>query len=355
MSGRYLQRRDALNRPLPADELKRLLIDRGDTTFDALPAHGAAQVDLDQAKLARYLALFKATSGENPQELLRSRGILTPDRHGRRLVPTHAGILLFGKDVTRFLPQAEMILVRYPGRQPGDQFLRQDIRTTLPEAVHEALMWLLSNMRKGARLSGLERQDVPEYPPEAVREALVNAVAHRDYTIRGEGVRVIMFSDRIEFYSPGRLPGHVTVDNIEDERFSRNPIVVQALADLGLIEKLGYGINRMIRLMGEWRLPAPVFKETAGGFLVTLMGQGEGMRAVPLARTMEMWLRQGLNERQIAALAYLSEHGTITNREYRELYPDVTDETVRRDLADLVDRDLIIKVGDKRATYYILK
>ena len=123
-----------------------------------------------------------------------------------------------------------------------------------------------------------------------------------------------------------------------------------------MIERLGYGVNRMMHLMAEWSLPEPVFKETSAGFLVTLYGPGDSMVMQKPARgDVELWARQGLNERQVSALRYLTEHDSITNREFRELAPDVTDETARRDLADLVDRNLILKVGDKRATYYILK
>ena len=123
-----------------------------------------------------------------------------------------------------------------------------------------------------------------------------------------------------------------------------------------MIERLGYGINRMVHLMAEWNLKPPIFKETSAGFMVTLYGAGERMIIQKPARgDVDLWARQGLNERQIAALRYLTEHESITNREFRELCPDVTDETARRDLADLVDRNLILKVGDKRATYYILK
>ena len=123
--------------------------------------------------------------------------------------------------------------MRYAGHGPSDQFLRKDINLTLPEAVQDAQMWLLANMRKGSRLEGSGREDFTEYPEEAVREAIVNAVAHRDYSIEGDGIRITMFADRIEFYSPGRLPGHVTVQNILDERYSRNPVIVQVLARSG--------------------------------------------------------------------------------------------------------------------------
>jgi ATP-dependent DNA helicase RecG len=237
-----------------------------------------------------------------------------------------------------------------------DEFEREDVRDTLPEAVRRAERWLMEHMRKGSRMVGLERQDWTQFPPPAVREALVNAVAHRDYTIRGEGIRIALFADRLECYSPGRLPGHVTIDNIVEERFSRNETLVQVLSDWGLIERLGYGIDRMLLQMEQAGLPAPTFRETTAGFLVAMQGQQFAATVGDESGidTSE-WARQGLNERQIAALLHLKEHHRITNRDLQELAPDVSAETIRRDFADLVERGLLLKVGERRATYYILK
>jgi ATP-dependent DNA helicase RecG len=351
LDGRYLGRLGVQNRPLGAEALKRLLIERGQISYETLAVRGASFADLDPEMVKRYLAVVRSSFSGSPQEVLRDRGCLVAQ--DGNWIPTNAGLLLFGRVPPR---HSQILLVRYAGRSPSDQFLRKEVHMTLPDSVQEAQMWLLANMRKGSRLEGSGREDFTEYPEEAVREAIVNAVAHRDYSVEGEFIRVTMFADRIEFYSPGRLPGHVTVANILDERYSRNPVIVQVLADLGMIERLGYGVNRMVHLMAEWNLPEPQFKETAGGFVVTLFGPGDSMVMQKPARgDVELWARQGLNERQVAALRYLTEHDSITNREFRELCPDVTDETARRDLADLVDRNVILKVGDKRATYYILK
>jgi ATP-dependent DNA helicase RecG len=235
----------------------------------------------------------------------------------------------------------------------SDRFIREEIRGTLPEQIRRAEAFVVDNIRRGVRLQGLERVEETEYPTDAIREAIVNAVAHRDYQIRGDEIRVLMFSDRIEFYSPGRLPGHVTVENLVDERFSRNETIVQILSDMGFIERLGYGIDRMIRLMAETGLPAPRFEETAAGFQVTLVGQGAAL--VGEEADVRRWRLLGLNERQEKALTHLTEMGRITNREYQQLCPDVSAETIRRDLADLVDKNLLLKIGEKRATYYILK
>jgi ATP-dependent DNA helicase RecG len=285
------------------------------------------------------------------EDLLLSRGCLAREKDQYR--PTNAGLLLFGRDPQKLFLNAQVIVVQYPGPEMSDEFIREDIGGTLDEQIDAAELSLVRNMRKSMRLTGLKHEEVTEYPVEAVREAVVNAVAHRDYSIRGEAIRISVFSDRFECYSPGRLPGHVTVQNIVDERFSRNEAIVQVLADLGYIERLGYGINRMIQLMEEHGAQPPVFEERAGGFQVTLYSAIDEM--TPDADELARWLEMGLNERQAKALQYLTRHPRITNREFRRLCPEVSNETIRSDLANLVDRNILLKVGDKRATYYILK
>ncbi|HBY93433.1 MAG TPA: hypothetical protein DEP84_05605 [Chloroflexi bacterium] len=284
-----------------------------------------------------------------PAEVLRLRGCLTPDGQ-----PTYAGLLLFGRHPQQQLPSAQILVARYPGRQMGDTFLRQVIDGPLPRQIAQAEAFVLDNMRHGAVMRGLQREEQSDYPREAVREAIVNAVAHRDYAIRGAEIQLFMFADRIEVRSPGLLPGHITLQNILTERFSRNEVVVQVLSDLGFIERLGYGIDRMVRLMHEAGLPEPLFEETDNGLKLTLFGHGERLLSTD-RETASRWAAMGLNERQERALAYLAEHGRITNRDYQTLVPDVSPETIRRDLVDLVDRGLLLRIGDKRATFYIFK
>ncbi len=353
LHGRYLARVGSLNKPIPAATLRRLLIERGEISFEMLTDPRATYADLNPAKVAAYAKSFRWGSHMTQEELLLSRGCLVRDKDEYR--PTHAGLLLFGRNPQQFFLNAQVIVVQYPGVEMGDEFIREDIGGTLDEQIDAAELFLVRHMRKSMRLVGLKREEVTEYPVEAVREAVVNAVAHRDYGIRGEAIRVSVFSDRIECYSPGRLPGHVTVQNIADERFSRNEAIVQVLADMGYIERLGYGINRMIQLMDEHGCRPPVFEERAGGFQVTLYSAvGETPPAAGVSE-LARWLEMGLNERQARALQYLARHPRITNREFRELCPDVSNETIRSDLADLVDRNILLKVGDKKATYYILK
>jgi ATP-dependent DNA helicase RecG len=235
----------------------------------------------------------------------------------------------------------------------GDEFVRQDVGGVLADQIRQAELFVTGNMRRGMKIRGLAREETTEYPAAVVREAIVNAIAHRDYSIRGEGIRVLMFNNRMEVYSPGRLPGHVTLENLKDERYSRNEAIVAILSDMGFIERLGYGIDRMLATMTDAGLPAPIFEETAAGFKVTL--QSAGVELVSSQPAQQPWGHLFLNERQEAALAHIQSHGRITNSEYQALAPDVSPETIRRDLADLVEKNLLLRIGEKRATYYILK
>jgi ATP-dependent DNA helicase RecG len=358
--GKYLIREGIANVPIPPHTLRQLLLDRGSVGWEKLPA-AAMLSDLDSQKIQRYLERVGPPALDDPYAWLERRGCITRrESAGRELppeqafVPTNAGILLFAREIERHVPQCEITLLRYRGVEMSDEFERVDLRDTLPEQARRAEQWLRDTMRSGSKMVGLERQDWTEYPLAVVREALINAIAHRDYAVRGESIRIALFGDRLECYSPGRLPGHVTVDNLREERYSRSEVLVQVLSDLGLIERLGYGIDRMLKLMASEGLPPPTFRETAAGFLVTLQGRSLAEATQGGIDTSE-WLRAGLNERQIAALLWLAQHRRITNREYRELAPEISDETVRRDLADLVERGLLLRIGDRRGTYYIFR
>lgn len=354
LHGKYLRRQGATNQPLLPDALRRLLSERGEVSWERNAPAAVTLADIDRRKLDAYIRRIGPPAENEPFAFLYRRGCLLRESEPEAWRPTNAGLLLFGHEVERHFPQAEITLVQYRGLDLADEFERVDIRDTLPEALRRAERWLDERVRKGSRMVDFERQDWSQFPPPALRETLVNAVAHRDYTVRGEGIRVALFADRLECYSPGRLPGHVTLENIVEERFSRNETLVQVLADLGLIERLGYGIDRMLRQMQDAGLPPPEFRETAAGFLVILRGHAVEPAADGRVDTSE-WQKMGLNERQIAALLHMAAERRITNRELQDIAPDVSAETIRRDLADLVERGLILKVGEKRATYYILK
>jgi ATP-dependent DNA helicase RecG len=350
--GRVLLRVGQENRALGGEAIRQLAATKSSGDFETESVAGAARADLDDDLIAEYLAKREERQ-RRPiavarEQLLRDIGAL--DLAGQ---PTVSGLLLFGRQPQVYLPQSGLLFVRFAGTEPrGPEGLpgygrREEIGGPLPRLIERAWQVVWSEMRVEAVVRGLVREERTEYPPFPVREALVNAVAHRDYRLGGRRIEVRMFDDRLEVISPGGLPGYMTLENLVDEHYARNPRLVDGLFQWGFIESLGLGVDRMIEDMVRAGHPPPIFKATPYSFSVTLRNARE-RPAVPA------W-EQRMNERQLRAMRFVQEQGRITNRDYHELCPDVSPETLRLDLADLVERGLLLKIGDKRGTYYILK
>ncbi len=344
------------NREAQDEEVRRLYVEGSEGGFEALPCRGATLADLSERLVAAYIRQRETTSGQrlmlSSTELLRSLGCLV--QQGEEFAPTHAGVALFAEDPQRLITQAEVACVRFKGVDVVSYIDRRDLRGPLYQLVDDAEQFVYRHMKIGRRIEGFAGVEYREYPAEAVREAIVNAVVHRDYSRRGQHIRVFMFDDRIEVYSPGTLPPGVSLEKmrrLEPQSVQRNPIIVGVLRDLGsrYIERLGTGIRRIAVAMEAHALPRPRFEEIGSEFRVTLMGPGEQFMTEIQARP--AWTLE-LNERQVEAMLYLNSHGRITNREYQAL-ADVSYDTAHRDLSELLERNLIRREGKGRSTHYL--
>lgn len=350
LDDRYLGREGAQNSPIAPRRLRELLLERGVVNFETQIPPAASLDDLDPIEIGSYVKQVFPGNELDGKEMLLRRGCLK--RVEGELLPTYAALLLFGRHPQQWLPAASILAARFAGKTFTDSFIKQELRGTLPRQLRAAEVFVRENMRTVARLVGLVRQEANEYPFEAARELLVNAVAHRDYNQQGDMIHLNFFADRMELQSPGGLPGPVTLANLLQARFSRNAVIVQVLADLGFVERLGYGLDRVVAVMRGNGLGPPRFEEVGGTFRATLYNASlSGVSQADLIAYSYL----NLNPRQQAALAYLVARQRITSSDYQALCPEVHQETLRRDLAELVARGVLIKIGDKKATYYILK
>jgi ATP-dependent DNA helicase RecG len=350
--GRVLIRSDVNNRPLGGQEILKLASAKSTGDYESEPVPGATKDDFSRKMIDEYLAK-RAERTKRPyngkiDDLLREIGAIdTADR------PTVSGILLFSEYPQHWLPQSGVVFAKFVGKTPrGENGLagysrREELTGPLPRLIESSWNLIWSEMAVSAVVKGLEREETFEYPQFAVREAIVNAVCHRDYRLKGRRIEIRMYSDRLEVISPGGLPGFITVENIIDEHFSRNPRIVNGLFQWGYIEELGLGIDRMMEVMEQAGHLPPSFDARPYSFAVTLYNSRE-------KQTVPDWVRN-TNHRQARALQYIRDHGSITNREYRSLCQGVSAETLRLDLADMVERGILLKVGSKKGTYYILK
>ena len=350
--GRVLIRSGKVNRPLGGQEILRLASAKNTGDFEAEAVPGATVDDFSRGMVDEYLEK-RAERTKRPYDgeinnLFAEIGAITAD--GK---PTVCGLLLFSEYPQKWLPQSGVVFAKFVGTTPrGDSGLagysrREELVGPVPRLIEATWNLVWSEMAVSAVVKGLEREETFEYPQFAVREALVNAMCHRDYRLRGRRIEVRMFSDRLEVISPGGLPGFITVENIKDEHFSRNPRLVGGLFQWGYIEELGLGIDRMIEVMEQAGHSPPKFDARPYSFALAL--HNERKKPKP-----PEWSRD-TNHRQARALQYIRENGSITNREFRGLINAVSAETLRLDLVDMVDKGILTKIGAKKGTYYVLK
>ena len=177
---------------------------------------------------------------------------------GDNLRPSVAGVLLAGKDLRRWLPNAFIQAVAYRGtelRPAGNQPYQldaEDITGPLDQQVLTACGFVRKNMKTAARKK-TGRQDIPQFDLTAVFEAMVNAVAHRDYSMRDAKIRLRLFADRLEIYTPGTLPNTMTVDSLPYRQAARNETITSLLAKCGVPDEEGLrtGRSAMMDKRGE--------------------------------------------------------------------------------------------------------
>ena len=222
--------------------------------------------DLDENLIAEYKHRIGADDLSTHQ-VLKARGFIRRI-HGEEKL-TNAAVLLFASTVTQFFSNCRIRFIRYDGTsaEVGTRMnIIKDvnIEEPLPRLIEKAKQFLSIQLREFTALDPKTGQfkTQPEYPEFAWLEGIVNAVTHREYALSGNYIRVTMYDDRLEILSPGKLPNLVTVDNIQETRFSRNPQIARVLTEFGFVRELNEGVKRIYADMKEQNLESPIYTET---------------------------------------------------------------------------------------------
>lgn len=252
-------------------------------------------------------------------------------RHQGRLVPTIGGVLLFGKDRGRRFPDAWIQAGRFDGKDKARILDQAEIRAPLPQSVDAAIEFVQKHAMHGADIGTVRRRERWTLPPVAVREAVVNAVAHADYSQRGAPIRISIFDDRLEVENPGLLPFGLTVDDLHRGISKlRNRVIGRVFHELRLIEQWGSGVQRIDAACRDAGLEPPDFEEVGPRFRVTLYTTG--VRKPRLDQT---------DQAIVAALA--GSQGLLTNELAKEI--DLSTRATRTRLARLVQWGLVQEIG----------
>jgi predicted HTH transcriptional regulator len=235
---------------------------------------------------------------------------------------TNAAVLLFGKKPQQFLLSSEVKCAHFHGTEVHKPIpFYQVYKGTAFEVADQALNFVLSkiDLAVGTRAKSVQAPVAYELPPDVVREAIVNAVAHRDYTSNGS-VQVMLFSDRLEVWNPGVLPPTLTLDKLKKPHGSvpGNPLLAESLYLAKYIERMGTGIRDMIQDCNEAGLAEPEFKITDGFVVVIRRKPGRALQAVtevdkkPIKRD-RVGTKSGLSRDQVLVLIHCKTESSIAD------------------------------------------
>ncbi|MCK4761422.1 MAG: putative DNA binding domain-containing protein [Candidatus Aminicenantes bacterium] len=267
----FLVRVGSTNRTATQAELMRLFQQSGVFHYDAVGVPGSGIKDLNLTKIDsyfdRYELDFTQESEQEKAALLKNTDILSDKGE-----VTTGGLLVFGIRPQRYLRCAGISFAHFSGGDIGAELIdKQNIDGTLDYQVDTALAVIKNNIRRPSTIVGAKRVDTRFiYEDKVFRELLVNACVHRNYAISGSRIRVFLFSERIEFISPGKLPNTVTIEKLRaGVSYALNPVIVKFMENLRYIDKLGRGIPMVCR-EAEKNNKQVFFKELGEEFKVTL-------------------------------------------------------------------------------------
>lgn len=286
--------------------------------------------------------------------LLKTLGVLK--NIDNKIIPTNTALLFFGKNPSEYIPQNEIRIARFKGTTRLYFIDSKEINGPIYKILEQVEIFFKRNTRLANKIVEFKRIDIPEYPYEAIREAVINTIAHRDYTRIGAPIMFSIFDDRVEISSPGGLLPGLNIKKLEGRHETRNKKVCEIFHETKDMEKYGTGIGKMKSLMKEHGLDEPKFLEEGEFFIVKFKGPGDKiLDLVPNIREERQkdLKKLGLNNRQIKALRMIvNERKIFTNELYQEINK-VSRRTAVRDLQGLVKLGQIKAEGVAKSTKYV--
>ena len=333
---------------LSYEQRQQLEFDKGQRSFeDGIVADAVFEDDLDFELLQRYKLHLKTEL--SIREILKARNLLTTKNQ-----LTNACILLFGNNPTKFFPNARVKFLRYDGNalQTGmnfnvvKEFVFED---AIPNMIGKIRDVVNSQLREFQSLNedGVF-QRVAEYPEFAWFEGVVNALTHRNYSHQGDYIRISMYDDRLEIFSPGKLPNVVTLENMQYTRYSRNPRIARVMFEFGWVKELNEGVKRIFNEMEQFLLKIPTYEEPNGNALKLVLENNIIQRNLRQMEQISAILSEdvmsGLTPNELVIVHYMYLNETITVKIAAEKL-ERSKEIARRVLKSLQQKNILIWHG----------
>ena len=309
--------------------------------------------DLDFELLKEYKEKISA-SELSDEQVLKARGFLKEKDNKKYL--TNGAVLLFAENTMQFYPNCRVRFLRYDGNsmQVGERInIIKDIN------IECSLLKIIPKVKEIVSLQlrdfvTLNKENgrfmvIPEYPEFAWLEGIVNAVTHREYAFEGNYIMVTMYNDRLEITSPGKLPNIVTLENIKETRYSRNPRIARVLTEFGWVRELNEGVKRIYEDMKMFFLDAPQYSEPNNSVKLILKNNiimRKLRQSDKLENTIgeEIWSKLDMTDKKI--ILYIANRGKANRKELEE-ETGKSATTINKRIKKLIEDNIVVRVGDK--------
>lgn len=342
--------------PVSGEELTNLAAEKSAFQWELISV-GRMTVDkADRAQLSYFLEEVQKSKlvsdfikQKTPEEILEHYQLINDDGY-----LTNLGVLWLGKASQRARISYPITVQYIVYNEAEEKIRKKDWHFHL----HNPKELLLEIESEATELnytteisSGLFRKNIRNYPTEVIRELIINAIAHKRYTISGD-VFIEVFQDRLVITSPGGLPLGVTADNILHERHRRNPHLIQTLSDFSLMEGEGSGYDLVFEKLALDTKPLPVIESTINKTTVTVFSGVVNKEALEIIDYVSQYYK--LTQKESIVLGIIAtEKKMLTTRLSQKLQLS-TEDRLRTWLGSLLENSILITRGIKKGTEYLL-
>ena len=346
---------------LDYEQMKALEHDKGAVVFEDAVCRKASMGDLDPEAIDLYRKAVAAV-GIDDEQLLRSKEFLDAGK------PTNACVVLFAKEPSQKMQQARIRVVRIDGTEMGSGAKMNVVKDEtfdgpLVKAFPAAKAFIATQLRDFQHeVPGSTFQTVPEYPEFPWTEGLANAIAHRDYSLSGEYIRVYIFDDRMEIVSPGKPPNFVTIENMRYTRYSRNPRIARALTAFEWVREFNEGVKKIYSDMHDAGLPEPRYT-LQDGQIVKLTLYNDIKNRVPRFKgskpsfipSRDDGINEGikLNKNEKTVIAVISSDPSTNTVDIQEA-TGLSESTVYRTIRGLREKGVLTREGSKKTGRWMI-
>jgi len=353
-AGGYYIRNGASSQKMDTDELIEFIQKEQRYNFDEQYDSRYPENDFDRDKYQKLIRKCKISEEYKPEDVMVNLGMASYKNN--KFILNNTGILFLGRSPERFIPHLAITCVLYKGKIKLNVLDRKDYTSDLISNIENAIIFLKRHLNLSYEITGLRRKEILQLPETALREAIVNAVAHRDYFVKGANIFVELFDNRLDISSPGGLPAGLKIEDLGKKSVLRNPLIASILLRADYIEKLGTGINRIqkaLKKTGNLKAEFAVDSFFTISFPIKIRvneGTSDEIEDRWSDEWSERWSKE-LTDRQYQLLSLICKNPKITRKKLTEIV-GINSSAIQKNIEVLKGKGILIRIGAARGGYW---